>query len=133
MIDHHGPRWRVEVDRLRETVHAAFDHRGQLHLEHRAIASGWAVERRRSRKADDASTGGRIVAPTSGTIISVEVAVGDRVDARAVLVRMEAMKIESAISTPVAGTVTDLRVGVGDRVDPRAVLAVVDPASKATD
>lgn len=70
---------------------------------------------------------GKITAPMPGTIVSVEVAVGDRVSAGQTLVVLEAMKMEHVISAPGDGSVTVLTVRVGDRIDEGAELVVLDP------
>jgi biotin carboxyl carrier protein len=51
-----------------------------------------------------------------GTVLRVEVAEGDAVAAGAVLVIVEAMKMENEIRAHVAGVVRDLGVAVGDSV-----------------
>jgi biotin carboxyl carrier protein len=51
-----------------------------------------------------------------GTVIRVEVAPGDTVEARRPLVVLEAMKMEIPVHSPFEGTVTAVHVAVGDRV-----------------
>ena len=73
----------------------------------------------------EAVTGAQ-VAPMPGKILSIDVAVGDHVDAGQVLVLMEAMKMEHQITAPAPGEVSEVRVAVGDQVDNGEVLVVVD-------
>ena len=73
----------------------------------------------------DAVAGGQ-VAPMPGKILTIDVSVGDQVEAGQVLVLMEAMKMEHQITAPAAGEITDVRVSVGDQVDNGEVLVVVD-------
>ena len=61
--------------------------------------------------------GGRITAPMPGRIVSLDVAVGDRVRADQVLAVLEAMKMEHNIRAPSAGKVAAVHCAVGDRVD----------------
>ncbi|HJL30603.1 MAG TPA: biotin/lipoyl-containing protein, partial [Polyangiaceae bacterium LLY-WYZ-15_(1-7)] len=58
----------------------------------------------------------------------VNVAEGDAVEAGQVLMVMEAMKMEHAVTAPHAGKVAELHVGEGDQVDADALLAVVEEA-----
>ncbi len=68
---------------------------------------------------------GSLFAPTPGTVVRVEVAVGDRVQAGTPLLAIEAMKMEHPVRAPAAGVVAELPVGVGTQVDTGSVLAVL--------
>jgi biotin carboxyl carrier protein len=57
-----------------------------------------------------------VVAPMPGTVIKVLVAPGDHVAARAPLVVLEAMKMETPLVAPYAATVAAVHVEEGDRV-----------------
>ena len=63
-----------------------------------------------------------------GAVVKVNVAEGDAVEAGQVLMVMEAMKMEHAVTAPHAGKVAELHVGEGDQVDADALLAVVEEA-----
>lgn len=67
-----------------------------------------------------------IKARIPGTVVAVNVQVGDSVKTRAVLGVMEAMKMEQPIACPVDGVVKEIRVSVGDKVKPGAVLMLVE-------
>ena len=73
----------------------------------------------------EAAQPGSLLAPMPGTVVRVEVAVGDRVGAGARIVVMEAMKMEHTITAPAAGTVTEIRAVAGEQVDGGALLAVL--------
>jgi len=77
-----------------------------------------------SADADHAhATGsGTVTAPMPGKITSVSVAKGDRVEARALLVVLEAMKMEHRIEAPLAGNVSDVLVEPGQLVAAGATL-----------
>jgi biotin carboxyl carrier protein len=53
--------------------------------------------------------------------------VGANVEAGAVVVVLEAMKMEHAVVSTIAGRVAEMRVAVGDQVGRGQVLAVVEP------
>ena len=67
-----------------------------------------------------------IEAPITGKVISLEVAVGDKVDEGDVILYIESMKMENPILTPVAGTVAEMKVAVYQVVETGNVLAVID-------
>jgi len=71
---------------------------------------------------------GGCAAPMTGVVRDLRVAVGDRVDKGAVLIVLEAMKMEHEIVAQADGVVTDVRVEVGQMVDPDMVLIVVEAA-----
>ncbi|HEY0936273.1 MAG TPA: biotin/lipoyl-containing protein, partial [Trebonia sp.] len=77
-----------------------------------------------------AAHAGSLLAPMPGTVVRVDAAVGDSVAAGAVILTIEAMKMEHAIRTPAAGVVTALPVTVGSQVESGAVLAVVGEEEK---
>jgi biotin carboxyl carrier protein len=63
-----------------------------------------------------------------GKIISVEVQPGTAVEQRALLVVLEAMKMEHRIEAPVAGVVNEVRVKPGQLVTSGATLVTIGPA-----
>ncbi len=67
-----------------------------------------------------------IEAPITGTIISIEVSVGDKVDEGDVLLYIESMKMENPILAPVAGTVTEIRVAAQQVVETGNSLATIE-------
>ncbi len=68
--------------------------------------------------ASDDDTAGGLEAPMPGKVLSVAVAVGDSVEAGAVLLIVEAMKMEHAIRAPADGVVTEVHASAGDMVSP---------------
>jgi 3-methylcrotonyl-CoA carboxylase alpha subunit len=74
--------------------------------------------------AGDAS--GVVTAPMPGTVIKVSVEAGATVDARAPLVVLEAMKMETPLVAPYGATVRAVHVREGDRVAGGAVLVELD-------
>jgi propionyl-CoA carboxylase alpha chain len=73
-----------------------------------------------------AAHAGSLLAPMPGTVVRVDVAAGDAVEAGTAIVTIEAMKMEHAVRSPGPGTVTAVSVAVGAQVDSGTVLAVVE-------
>jgi len=67
-----------------------------------------------------------IEAPITGTVISIEVSVGDKVEEGEVLLYIESMKMENPIMTPVDGTVAEIKVAKDQVVETGNVLAIVE-------
>lgn len=61
-----------------------------------------------------------------GAIIEIAVKEGDAVQARQILGKIEAMKMEQPIPCPTAGTVKSVAVSVGDKVKAGQVLFTVE-------
>ena len=70
---------------------------------------------------------------TEGTIIALNVAVGDTVEADQTLLEMETDKAVVAIPSPFHGRITEIRVAEGDTVAIGAVIMVGESGAKAGD
>jgi biotin carboxyl carrier protein len=70
---------------------------------------------------------GAVTAPMPGSILDVLVKVGDRVQAGATVVKLEAMKMENDLQVAISGVVQEVRVSKGDNVSVGDVLVVVSP------
>ncbi|KOX23650.1 acetyl-CoA carboxylase subunit alpha [Nocardiopsis sp. NRRL B-16309] len=75
---------------------------------------------------EPAVTPGALPAPMPGTVIAVDVSVGEKVREGQTLLRLEAMKMEHRVTAPAAGAVRELPVAAGQRVPAGALLAVLD-------
>ena len=94
--------------------------------------AGVAASPKRARRtpATQAGSGGgdgSITAPMQGTIVGVNVEVGDTVSAGDAVVTLEAMKMENAINADIDGTVTEVMVAQGDTVGAGDLLATLIP------
>jgi len=67
-----------------------------------------------------------VEAPITGTVISIEVSVGDKVEEEDVLLYIESMKMENPIMAPVAGTVTEIKVSAQQVVETGNHLATIE-------
>jgi acetyl-CoA/propionyl-CoA carboxylase biotin carboxyl carrier protein len=96
-----------------------------------AAASGGAAKAR-PRRSGSASAGaaagtGAIAVPMQGTIVKVDVAVGDTVAVGQVVCVLEAMKMENNVTSDVAGTVAEVKVAAGQAVGAGDVAIVITP------
>ena len=88
----------------------------------------WAelARRRRGRAAHGPGAGSEaVVTPMQGTVLKVEVAEGDEIDAGKVVCVVEAMKMENEIVAHRSGTVSGLSVVAGDAVSSGQVICLV--------
>ena len=100
----------------------------EVHLAHRGHAAHlhWVEE-----DDDDASVaaGSPVVrAPMPGKVLEVAVEEGATVEAGQLVARLEAMKMEIALTADVPGTVAMVHVAAGDLVEPEAPVVTVEPA-----
>ena len=94
---------------------------GQTHL----LEEADAMRRTSAAAAGDAD----VVAPMPGTVVALEVAVGDAVTSGQRLGAVEAKKMELALLAPHDGTVTHVGAAVGEQVAMGHVLVHVEEAS----
>ncbi len=110
-----GDRLAITLDGLR-TDYLVASTDGQIWLSgagHTAVVE--EVREAPVRPDDEHSGDAELTSPMPGSVVAVGVADGERVDAGAVVVTVEAMKMEHALVAPVEGTV-ELLVAVGDQV-----------------
>ncbi|QWF79363.1 acetyl/propionyl/methylcrotonyl-CoA carboxylase subunit alpha [Amycolatopsis sp. CA-230715] len=81
-----------------------------------AAPAAKAKPRKRAGGAKTAVSGDTVTAPMQGTIVKVAVEEGQQVEAGALIVVLEAMKMENPVTAHKAGTVTGLSVEVGSAV-----------------
>jgi acetyl-CoA/propionyl-CoA carboxylase biotin carboxyl carrier protein len=150
-VDEAVERWGPEETGSKsdeETVEREFTvevngKRFEVNLEERGAAalptggdSGGGGQAQRPDSAGNSSSGGgstgttaegeRVDADMQGTILEVNVAEGDDVEAGDVLLVLEAMKMENDIEATRGGTVTEVAAGEGESVDMGDPLVVID-------
>ena len=114
LIDGRSVEARVEADHDQITVRRQclrFDFRDDTGAEHRASAEHE----------------GHFRAPMPGHVLDVRVAEGQEVTGGAVLVVLEAMKMEHSLYAPWDGRVKAVHVKAGDRVEEGADLVLLEP------
>ncbi|GAA4895986.1 acetyl-CoA carboxylase biotin carboxylase subunit [Actinomycetospora straminea] len=122
----------AEPARGDRTVHLGTD-RGPLTLRvprHRDAAPGPAAAARprdEGAASPRAEVAGDPVAPMDATVVDVVVTAGQDVDAGAVLVVLEAMKMELPVRAARAARVDAVHVAAGDRVTAGSALVAVTP------
>ncbi|HEY91860.1 MAG TPA: acetyl-CoA carboxylase biotin carboxyl carrier protein subunit [Dehalococcoidia bacterium] len=67
-----------------------------------------------------------VEAPITGTVISIEVNVGDKVEEGDVLLYIESMKMENPIMAPLDGTVAEIKVEAQQVVETGNHLATLE-------
>ena len=100
-----------------------------VHLDGVVVRAG--VNRERIKFGDGPSDKGgngmlQVAAPMPGKVVRLLVEPGEQVDARQVLVVVEAMKMENELTAPRAGRVTEVRVDEGMSVKTGTVLVVIE-------
>jgi len=102
----------------------------QVHLwlgdQHHVLA----LEDLQSIEFSAAASQGGLTTPLPGVVVAVSVEPGQAVQAGQVLMVIEAMKMEHAISAPFAGTVESIHFARGDRVPEGSELLALTPAGK---
>ena len=73
---------------------------------------------------------GHFRSPMPGHVLDVRVQVGQKVEKGAVLLVLEAMKMEHTLTAPFDGTVAQLTVAPGDQVQVEALLVRIEPAEE---
>ena len=127
-----GHRQRVHVARHPATVRSGAGGGAGVHVR---TPSGRValVERPRFPGAAGEEVAGATLAPMPGAVVQVAAEVGEAVSRGALLVSVEAMKMEHRITAPFDGVVSEVRVVPGQQVDADEVLVVVDAGERVPD
>ena len=67
-----------------------------------------------------------VEAPITGTIISIDVKVGDKVEEGDILLYIESMKMENPIMAPVTGKVTEIKVAAKQVVETGKPMIIIE-------
>lgn len=113
-VNVNGTEYKVSIELISETEDAA------------PVAAPVAAAPVAAPAAPTAPAGGeKINAPMPGTILSVNVKVGDQVSNGQVIAVLEAMKMENEILAPVSGVVTFVGVNQGATVESGTPICVI--------
>jgi acetyl-CoA/propionyl-CoA carboxylase, biotin carboxylase, biotin carboxyl carrier protein len=124
-------RITVELDGVVRHYAVAFDGEDAVWI----ARDGYQLEARTLRPDRSGVTAptGSLEAPMPGTVLLVRVKEGDAVAAGDVLVVLESMKMELAITAPHDGVVTSIALNPGDRVELGQPLVAVENAAQDGD
>lgn len=79
-----------------------------------------------NRKVWIAPVIGEVKAVLPGTVISLNVKVGNEVKKGDLVLIQEAMKMQNRICAPISGTIKEIRVNPGERVSKEDVMIVIE-------
>jgi acetyl-CoA/propionyl-CoA carboxylase, biotin carboxylase, biotin carboxyl carrier protein len=117
----------VEVNGKRFSVSAWVPDVGPMMIAGTPNGAGAVKPKRVATNAGAAAGGtGQVSVPMQGTIVKILVEMGQKVEAGAPVVVLEAMKMENHINTEVGGTVTQIKVKPGDTVGAGDVVVVIE-------
>ena len=117
----HGDSLRFTLDGRAERAIVLRDG-AALSVVHRGMTQELRWHDPRAPSGDELAASGRILAPMPGRILSLQVAPGEAVVRGAVLLVMEAMKVQMRLTAPLDGTIEALLCAPGDLVEDGAEL-----------
>jgi geranyl-CoA carboxylase alpha subunit len=122
------PHARAAIDQVEEAISFAIEN-DTIHLARagQSFSLTNTIHAPPARRAAGPSDG-RLLAPMSGRVVAVNVQAGDEAAAGKVLVVLEAMKMEHALSTPAPARVKAVHVAPGAQVAPGQLLVELEQA-----
>ncbi|MEO8907909.1 MAG: biotin carboxylase N-terminal domain-containing protein [Microbacteriaceae bacterium] len=129
---------RLEFDGTARTLWAARDG-GQLWLADNGFSAPLTIrdraimlaEQLATRNHDAGPVSPQVRSPMPGTVVTVDVADGDQIEAGASVATIEAMKMEHRLLSPVAGIVS-ISIRTGDLVKANQLVATVEAETATT-
>ena len=95
--------------------------------ESTAAAPEGGPTRRKSASSGSGGAGnGKVTVPMQGTVVKIDVEVGQAVEAGDTILVLEAMKMENNIAADITGTVKEISVAVGDTVGGGDVVVIIE-------
>ena len=125
-VDAHGIALSLDGLRGRWEINSAAGSNSGRHWLHGPAGDIDLLELPRHPQPERAEFRGGMLAPMPGKVLSVAVIDGARVEAGALLLVLEAMKMEHRITAPAAGVVKALKVAAGEQVANGALLVVFE-------
>jgi len=116
---------QVELEAGGLVVRVDVDSHADTQFLDSALGHSCLVELPRFAQPGGLAAAGSLLSPMPGLVTRILTVVGERVDRGAVLMVIEAMKMEHPIRSPGEGIVEDVRVTAGTQVDAGALLIVI--------
>lgn len=116
----------IVVDGVREKYKFARANQAGLWIQDGSAA--WYIQRAQTDKKKNDVVDGMVLlrAPMTGKVISIEVAMGDAVQAEQALLVVESMKMEVPLSISVNGVVSEIDVEVGQQISAGQILMEIE-------
>jgi len=118
-----GGRFQVDDGRTRRTAFAVAAGDTWVFLDGRVFVVPQAGAVARRTGTDDAAA---LMAPMPATVVNIHVEEGQQVSRDALLISLEAMKMELPIKAPRSGRVTAIRCRTGELVQPGVPLLEIE-------
>lgn len=122
-----GKSYEVEVEMLDEdgqpTASAPVPRRA---APRRAAAAAAPVAQAAPKPATGGGAAGSVLSPLSAMVVSVDVQIGQAVNAGDKLITLEAMKMNTMVNATTAGTVKAIHVEVGNAVEEGQSLITIE-------
>lgn len=132
-IEVNGEEFIVNVEKIEDEVDNNTAKTSKLNSNKKSstvIAQSNTSESKKKVQAENAESveigEGDVVAPMPGNILKVNVEKGETVNKGAVLMVLEAMKMENEITANFSGTIKDINVKVGASVDAGDLLLTIE-------
>lgn len=114
---YHCGNGRVDIDIDGLRLHFSVTRDQDKWLVHGPAGDMQVTELPRYPLAGPEDSGGALVAPMPGRVLALEVSPGDRVEKGALMLILEAMKMEHRVTAPRGGVVEGTHAAEGDQVD----------------
>ena len=118
-----GESFEVELEKIEDAWKVSIDG-SQFEVQ---IEQERGSPKREGRSRNSSSRSGNISSPIPGKVVSIHVSVGDQVEEGAVLLILEAMKMQNEVQAPISGMVTELNCETGDSIEANSPLVVIMP------
>lgn len=132
-IEVNGEEFIVNVEKIEDEVDNKTAKTSKLNSNKKSstvIAQSNTSDSKKKVQAENAESveigEGDVVAPMPGNILKVNVEKGETVNKGAVLMVLEAMKMENEITANFSGTIKDINVKVGASVDAGDLLLTIE-------
>ncbi len=121
---------RLRVNECTVSVGFMIPKRGTIHLEHDGKTFTLCNTFEIATANEETVGGTNVVAPMHGTLLSIDVSVGDKVTRGSKLAVLEAMKMQHAITAEIDGTVVKTCVDVGSQIAGNDLILVIEPSEE---